>query len=104
MVLADFMVAFNGGGFLSTDQKVRFEIGWAYTGVLTLSLAVAYVVMVLLTLKSIKQKLHQKVTRKSKQQIKMLKRKQTARRRQTLRMDLLKKQSMGRFSVVVVND
>lgn len=27
IALADFMVAFNGGGFISKDQNVRFSIG-----------------------------------------------------------------------------
>jgi len=51
MLLTDFMVAFNGGGFISTDQSVRFAIGWAYTSVLAFSLVVCYGVLILMTLK-----------------------------------------------------
>lgn len=51
MLLIDFMVAFNGGGFISTDQSVRFAIGWAYTSVLGFSLVVCYSVLVLMTLR-----------------------------------------------------
>ena len=66
VILADFMIAFNGGGFISTDQNVRFIIGWIYSAVLFGSLAVSFLIMVFITLKTVQRTVLIKEFRKSK--------------------------------------
>ena len=55
--LADFMVAFNGGGYLSKDQNIRFSIGWAYVTFLAISVAPPFIIMTFMTFKVLKQNL-----------------------------------------------
>ena len=66
VILSDFMIAFNGGGFISTDQNVRFVIGWIYSAVLFGSLAVSFLIMVFITLKTVQRTVLIKEFRKSK--------------------------------------
>ena len=66
VILSDFMIAFNGGGFISTDQNVRFIIGWIYSAVLFGSLAVSFLIMVFITLKTVQRTVLIKEFRKSK--------------------------------------
>lgn len=67
IALADFMFAFNGGGFISKDQNVRFSIGWAYVTFLAVSLVPPFAIMIFTTFRVIEQNLLHSKFRKSKQ-------------------------------------
>ena len=71
MILTDFMVAFNGGGFISTDQRMRFAIGWAYSGILSLGIVVALTVLVYITLKVVQRTMLIQQVKLSKNKIRM---------------------------------
>ena len=66
VILGDFMIAFNGGGFLSSDQNVRFVIGWGYTGVFLACLSIAFLILGRVTFIAVKRTLMVQVIKKSK--------------------------------------
>ena len=86
MALADFMVAFNGGGFVSPDQQVRFDVGWAYVFFLAVSSVVPVVAMVVVTMSTVQNNLMRVSFKKSREQQKRDKRLNRAARKQSLRM------------------
>ena len=69
--LGDLMIAFNGGGWLSSDQNVRFNFGWAYIGVFLLCIFITFMAMLVITFKAVKRASMTKHIKKSKQQKKM---------------------------------
>lgn len=66
VILSDFMISFNGGGFLSSDQNVRFEIGWGYLGVFLTCLSVAFLMLARITFIAVKRTMMVQVIKKSK--------------------------------------
>ena len=75
IILSDLMIAFNGGGWLSENQNVRFSIGWGYIGVFGLCLLISVVVLVVITLKAVQRTLLMTEVKRTKKQAIMAKRK-----------------------------
>ena len=59
------MITFNGGGWLSSDQNVRFEIGWAYTGVFIACVSISFLFLVIITIRAVRRTLMIQVHHKS---------------------------------------
>ena len=83
------MIAFNGGGWLSADQNVRFEIGWGYASVLLACLAIAFLTLGRTTYNAVRRTMMVQIVKKSKQKLKFERRKSKMARRQSVRMDRL---------------
>jgi hypothetical protein len=70
VILCDILIAFNGGGWLSKDQNVRFNIGWVYVGVFVATNALAVVVMVYCTLRTTEHTVRRRQPQKSQEELK----------------------------------
>ena len=55
VILGDFMITFNGGGWLSTDQNVRFEIGWAYSSVMLACISISFLFLARVTFSAVRR-------------------------------------------------
>lgn len=74
VILCDLLITFNGGGWLGSDQNMRFLIGWAYAGVLALSLAISFFVLAMVTLSVLRQTLVRRKPNKKRDTTRMARR------------------------------
>lgn len=74
MILCDLLITFNGGGWLRSDQNMRFMIGWAYVGVMALSLAISFFVLSVVSLNALHHTLMQRKPKKKRDDSKIQRR------------------------------
>ena len=70
VVLCDLLITFNSGGWLNSDQTIRFTIGWVYLGVFTLSIVISFFVMVMVSLTNLRYTLMRRKPKKRQDSLK----------------------------------